>query len=134
MLEKAKLFRLVLFNFLVGNEDMHLKNYSVIRNGDKTELSPAYDLLNTTIVLNSGAEEIALSIAGKKKNLKRKDLVDYFGKERCGLTQKVIELNLESLSRAKKEWSVLLEICFLSNELKEKFSKLLNQRLQILQL
>ncbi|HNX89289.1 MAG TPA: HipA domain-containing protein, partial [Paludibacteraceae bacterium] len=48
VIEKAKLFRLVLFNFLTGNEDMHLKNFSVIRNGDKIELSPAYDLVNST--------------------------------------------------------------------------------------
>ncbi len=66
-IEKVKLFQLVLFNYLVGNEDMHLKNYSVIRNGDKVEFSPAYDLLNTTIVLKGDIEEIALPIDGKKK-------------------------------------------------------------------
>ena len=49
-IEKVKLFRLVLFNFLIGNEDMHLKNYSVIVRDNKVELSPAYDLLNTTII------------------------------------------------------------------------------------
>jgi serine/threonine-protein kinase HipA len=132
MLEKAKLFRLVLFNFLVGNEDMHLKNYSLIRNGDKTELSPAYDLLNTTIVLKRGAEEIALSIAGKKKNLKRKDLVEYFGKERCGLTDKVIEFNLQSLFQAIPVWKNLLDICFLSDDVKEKYLSLLEIRIKIL--
>jgi len=134
MIEKSNLFRLVLFNFLVGNEDMHLKNYSVITKDDKTSLSPAYDLLNTTIVLKSGAEEIALSIAGKKKNLKRKDLVDYFGKERCGLTSRVIENNLESLSKAIPEWMKLLDICFLANELKEKYSLLIEKRIKILEL
>jgi serine/threonine-protein kinase HipA len=134
MLEKAKLFRLVVFNFLVGNEDMHLKNYSLIRNGDKIELSPAYDLLNTTIVLKGGAEEIALSIAGKKKNLKRKDIVDYFGYERCGLTGKVIDNNLQSLSQAIPEWMNLLDICFLTNELKEKYYSLLEKRIRILDL
>ena len=131
MIEKAKLFRLVVFNFLVGNEDMHLKNYSLIRNGDKIELSPAYDLLNTTIVLKGGAEEIALSIAGKKKNLKRKDLIDYFGYERCGLTVKVIESNLQSLSQAIPEWKSFLDICFLANELKEKYYSLLEKRIRI---
>lgn len=132
MIEKVKLFRLVLFNFLTGNEDMHLKNYSLIRNRDITELSPAYDLLNTTIVLKSGAEEIALSLAGKKKNLKRKDLVDYFGYERCGLTEKVIESNLQSLSQAIPQWKNLLDICFLTDELKEKYYSLLEQRIKIL--
>jgi serine/threonine-protein kinase HipA len=134
MIEKSRLFRLVLFNFLVGNEDMHLKNYSLIRVGDKTELSPAYDLLNTTIVLRRGAEEIALSLAGKKNNLKRKDLIDYFGFDRCGLTAKVIESNLQSLRQAIPEWKKLLDICFLTNELKEKYYLLLEKRIKILEL
>lgn len=70
--EKVKLFKLVLFNYLVGNEDMHLKNYSVIVANGKVELSPAYDLLNSTIVLKGDTEEIALPLKGKKKNLTRK--------------------------------------------------------------
>lgn len=134
LIEKAKLFRLVLFNYLTGNEDMHLKNYSVIRDGDKIELSPAYDLLNSTIVLKGGAEEIALSLAGKKRKLTRKVLVDYFGKERCGLTDKVVESSLLALSQAKKTWFTLLADCFLSSEFKEKYTVLLESRLKILDL
>lgn len=57
-IEKAKLFKLVLFNYLIGNEDMHLKNYSIIIHNGKVELSPAYDLLNTSIVLKGDIEEI----------------------------------------------------------------------------
>ena len=132
VVEKAKLFRLVLFNFLTGNEDMHLKNYSLITRDGKTELSPGYDLINSTIILKGDVEEIALSIAGKKKNLKRRDLVDYFGKERCGLTDKVIESNLAALTQAKEKWFGLLEICFLSDDLKEKYHQLLTNRIKIL--
>ena len=53
-LEKLKLFKLTLFNYLTGNEDAHLKNFSLIRRNDKVEMSPAYDLLNSTIVIDSG--------------------------------------------------------------------------------
>ncbi len=134
VIEKAKLFRLLLFNFLIGNEDMHLKNYSVIREGDKIELSPAYDLLNSTIVLKGGAEEIALTLAGKKRKLTRKLFVDYFGKERCGLTNKVVESSLQALSQAKETWFTLLSACFLSDELKGKYKKLLESRLKIIEL
>lgn len=134
LIEKTKLFRMVLFNFLVGNEDMHLKNYSVIRNGDKIELTPAYDLLNSTIVLKGGAEEIALSLAGKKRKLTRKVLVDYFGKERCGLPDKVVESNIQALGHAKETWFTLLADCFLSSEFKEKYTALLESRLKILNL
>jgi serine/threonine-protein kinase HipA len=77
--EKPKLFRLTLFCFLTGNEDMHLKNFSVMRHKDVISLSPAYDLLNTTIVVSSPHEELVLPINGKKNRLGRQDLVDYFG-------------------------------------------------------
>jgi len=95
--EKAKLFKRVIFNYLTGNEDMHLKNYSVIVQADKVVLSPAYDLLNSTIVLKGDIEEIALPVKGKKSNLNERILIDYFGKETCELTDKVIEKNLQEI-------------------------------------
>lgn len=134
VIQKARLLRLVLFNFITGNEDMHLKNYSVIRNEDKIELSPAYDLLNSTIVLKGNIEDIALTVAGKKKKLNREILVNYFGKERCGLTDKVIESILNDFIVTKNEWFSLLEKSFMSKELKEKYSVLLNKRLKILEI
>jgi len=69
--EKVKLFRLTLFCFLTGNEDMHLKNFSVIRKNDVISLTPAYDLLNTTIAISRPVEEFALPIRGKKNRLTR---------------------------------------------------------------
>jgi len=132
VIEKVKLFRLVLFNFLIGNEDMHLKNYSIIRKDEKVELSPGYDLLNSTIVLKGDAEEIALSLAGKKKNLDRNVLVNYFGKERCLLTEKVINNSLQALGRAKETWYLLINTSFLSDEFKNKYISLLEKRLKIL--
>ncbi|NOY06531.1 MAG: HipA domain-containing protein, partial [Chlorobi bacterium] len=85
LLDKIRLFRLTLFNFLVGNEDMHLKNFSLITRDGKVELSPAYDLLNTTLALGNAAEEIALPLGGKRANLTRRILVDYFARERMAL-------------------------------------------------
>ena len=132
VIEKAKLFRLVIFNFLVGNEDMHLKNYSVITMDGKIELSPAYYLLNTTILLKGGAEEIALSVAGKKRRLDRQLLLDYFGKKRCGLNDKVIDNVLQVISEAKGNWQSLISISFLSEELKSKYLSLMEKRFEIL--
>lgn len=131
-IEKVKLFQRVIFCFLTGNEDMHLKNFSVILRESRTELSPVYDLLNTTIVLKGDAEEIALSLSGKKKNLNYKVLVDYFGKERCGLTDKVIENTLSSIANAIPQWKELIGVSFLSGEIKEKYVSLLDKRLKIL--
>lgn len=131
-IEKAKLFKLVLFNFLVGNEDMHLKNYSIIVRNGKVELSPAYDLLNSTIVLKGDVEEIALSLKGKKSNLNRNILINYFGKERCSLTDKIIERTFDTIQKALSSWFDLLEISFLSDDMKVKYETLLRKRIDIL--
>ncbi|MCK9640207.1 MAG: HipA domain-containing protein [Prolixibacteraceae bacterium] len=130
--EKAKLFKLVLFSFLIGNEDMHLKNYSIIIRNDKVELSPAYDLLNSSIVLKGDIEEIALSLKGKKRNLNRNMLVNYFGKERCNLTDKVTERILETIQAKLPTWFNLIDISFLSSEMKDKYRELLQKRISIL--
>lgn len=66
-IEFVKLFKLTLFNFLIGNEDMHLKNFSLITRDQKIMLSPVYDLLNSTIAMGSAKEEIALPLNGKKE-------------------------------------------------------------------
>ncbi|MCX6224105.1 MAG: HipA domain-containing protein [Bacteroidia bacterium] len=130
--EKAKLFKRVIFNYLVGNEDMHLKNYSVIVQANKVEFSPAYDLLNSTIVLKGDIEEIALPVKGKKSNLNEDVLINYFGKERCGLTDKVIEKNLEEIKSKLPQWFVLIDISFLSSGVKEKYRLLLHKRLKVM--
>jgi len=131
-IEKAKLFKIVLFNFLVGNEDMHLKNYSIIIRNEKVELSPAYDLLNSTIVLKGDIEEIALTLKGKTSNLNRDILINYFGRERCNLTDKIIERILETIQEEIPAWSNLIDISFLSGELKDKYKNLLQKRIEIL--
>ncbi len=113
-IEKMKLFRLTLFNFLIGNEDMHLKNYSLITRNNKVELSPGYDLLNTTIALPNAQEEIALPLAGKKRNLNFKVLVNYWGKERLGLNDVVINQIISAFTKVQNEWERLIHISFLS--------------------
>jgi len=126
--EKIKLFRLVLFCFLTGNEDMHLKNFSIIRHNDVIALSPAYDLLNTTIALPSPQEELALPLNGKKNKLKRRDLVDYFAKERLGLPARVLDKVLADFVKVQAAWVALIEISFLSPLTKDKYLRLLADR------
>lgn len=132
VIERAKLFKLVVFNFLVGNEDMHLKNYSIIVRNGKIELSPAYDLLNSTIVLKGDVEEIALSLKGKKSNLSHEVLINYFGRERCSLPDKIIERTIAAFQKAMPSWFELLELSFLSADMKKKYETLLRKRIEIL--
>lgn len=133
LLEKMKLFRIIIFNFLVGNEDMHLKNFSLIRRENKVELSPAYDLLNSSIVIKSG-EEIALPLRGKKSNLKREDFVEYYGSQRLGLTESLLFQDLSQFKKAIPLWIDLLNNCFLSEKLCHDYLNLLQNRAQRLQI
>ena len=132
-IEKLKLFNLTLFNYLVGNEDMHLKNFSVIRRDLKVELSPAYDLLNSTIILNS-QEELALPLRGKKNKLKKDDFFVYFAEERLELTHKSIGQTVNRIVNAFPAWTDLIQKSFLSDSMKIQYIDLLNERFSNLKL
>lgn len=129
ILEKLKLFRITLFCFLVGNEDMHLKNFSLIRRSNRVELTPSYDLLNSEIILHS-EEELALSLMGKKSKFKREHLIDYYGHESLKLNGDVIEMELKRFQKVLPQWIKLIGISFLSLEMKEAYLKLLHSRAQ----
>jgi len=133
-IEKVKLFKLVIFNYLIGNEDSHLKNFSIITDDNQVRLSPCYDLVNSTIVLKEQDEEIALPLKGKKKHFTRNILVDYFGIERCELTEKSIEKVLKTISLAIPKWKTLIDISFLSKDMKGKYLDLLDGRLTTLKI
>ena len=130
-LEKLKLFKLTLFNYLTGNEDAHLKNFSLIRKNDKVELSPVYDLLNSTMILDSG-EELALPLKGKKNRLTREDFMDYFAVERLGLMDKAISRTIRDLESAYPLWMDLLGRSFLSDKRKAMYRSLLDRRARTL--
>lgn len=128
--ELSRLFRRVLFCFLVGNEDMHLKNYSVITEGRVVRLAPAYDLLNTTLVLGDEAVESALPIDGKNRGLTRRLLVDYVGRRQCGLPSAEIDSVLGDLAGAVRSADELLARSFLPDALRTKYAELVHDRAQ----
>jgi len=131
-LEKVKLFKRVIFNYLVGNEDMHLKNYSIITEDNLVKLSPCYDLINSTIEYKKQEEEIALPLKGKKRNLTYNNLVSYFGLERCELTSRSVDNVLHTIFMAVPKWSKLIEISFLSYDMKDRYKAVLFKRLNVL--
>jgi len=127
-IEKIKLFRLVLFAFITGNEDMHLKNFSLIEQDNIIKLSPAYDLLNTTIAITNPIEEIALPIRGKKRNLKKSDLVQYFAIDRLGVNKNSINNVLEKIYYNLHILHEMINKSFLSASFKEQYHHLLEKR------
>ena len=129
-IERVKLFERTLFSFLIGNEDMHLKNFSLITRDGKTEMSPAYDLLNTTIAIPKPREQMALPLNGKKTNFTRKDLMDYYGKQRLQINDRVLSGVLTRFQEGFAEWLKLLDQSFLSNDMRQRFYILLSERKQ----
>jgi serine/threonine-protein kinase HipA len=132
-IEKADFFKRILFCYLTGNEDMHLKNFSLITKNGKTTLTPVYDFLNSSIAIKNPEEEIALTLKGKKSNLKAADFVDYFAKDRLQLNEKTIANILQNMQQAIPKWKELLEISFLSPHMKERYLELLKSRVGMFQ-
>ena len=130
-IEKADFFKRILFCFITGNEDMHLKNFSLITQKGKTTLTPIYDFLNSTIAVKIPEEEIALTLKGKKSNLRSTDFIQYYAKERLQLNDKTIATILEQMKKATPKWKELLEISFLTEDMKLKYLDLLESRIAI---
>lgn len=127
-IEYVKLFKLTLFNFLVGNEDMHLKNFSLIRHDKKISMSPAYDLLNSSIAQKNTKEEIALPLKGKKNNLTKNDLLIYFAFQKLQINQTIIDGIMQEFYQIMPKWQELIRASFLSQKMQENYLQLLEQR------
>jgi serine/threonine-protein kinase HipA len=130
LLDKLYFLELGIFSFLTGNNDMHLKNFSMIYSNDTWTLSPAYDLLNVAIVNPDDTEELALTLEGKKKKLKW----EHF--ERLGiglgLNQKQLNGIAKRFLKNKPIAIKWIDHSFLSQEYKEKYKTLLEERYSIL--
>ena len=125
--EQQRLFELILFCYLTGNTDMHLKNYALIENTlGQYELSPAYDLLSTLLVL-SDEEESALSINGKKNRLKRTDF-DSVAKT-LQINEKTVAAIYQRFTKILPIWQQWIERSFLSAEMKKQYSDLIIAKL-----
>jgi len=131
-LDVVNFFELVLFSFLTGNADMHLKNFSLLEQpGLGMTLSPTYDLVNTTLVNPADEEEMALTLNSRKKKLNKKDFVAAMN------TLKVEERQQENIfnkmAKALPKWQELIDRSFMSNEFKEQYKTILTERMHRLQ-
>jgi serine/threonine-protein kinase HipA len=126
LLDKTYFFDLTLFSFLTGNNDMHLKNFSMIENPSGWGLTPAYDLLNVAVVFPVDKEELALTLAGKKKKLKREYFVQLG--EGIGLTTKQINRGFNRLLKYKPKAFSWIDRSFLSQDMKTAYKQLLSER------
>jgi serine/threonine-protein kinase HipA len=128
LLDVSNFYEYVVFSFLTGNADMHLKNFSLLETKQKGQymLSPAYDMLNTALINKSDKEELALTLNGKKSNLKYKDFLAAF--ELGGLTKKQLDKTLENFYYCRYEMLEVVQKSFLTDQLKSEFAELLKER------
>jgi serine/threonine-protein kinase HipA len=128
-LDVVNFFELVLFCFLTGNSDMHLKNFSLLKTQGAYNLSPAYDLVATRLALEEDDdEELALTLNGKKKKIRTADFTTAM--KGAGMDDKVIENLFEKYTGLAPEWHAFINQSFLPEEVREDYIELSNTRLQ----
>ena len=128
-LDLVNFFELVVFSFLTGNADMHLKNFSLIYQPSVGPvLSPAYDLVATALVNPADDEDLALTLNGKKKKINRNNFVAAFST--LGLGEKQQENIFKKMEKAKTSWIEFIDISFLSNDLKTAYKNLIQHRFE----
>lgn len=120
-LDLVNYWEMVVFSWITGNSDMHLKNFSLLsKSTGNYRLAPAYDLLNVHLVFDD-PEELALTLTGKKKKLKRENFVDAM--LASGLDEKVIDNIFKKFIKAYPKWIDFIDISFLPVELKEQYKQ-----------
>ncbi len=132
LLDKVFYYEIVLFSFLTGNNDMHLKNFSMTESASGWTLSPAYDLLNVSIILPDDTEELALTLGGKKRKLKRQDF-EKLGKD-LGLNNKQIAGTFKRFFLKKTNAMKWIDKSFLSTNMKIAYKELIEMRYRQLEM
>jgi len=127
LLDQLFYFELVLFSYITGNSDMHLKNFSMIAKNDDWKMAPAYDLLSVKIVLPEDEEELALPIEAKKRKLK----LEHFGRfgEGLGLSGRQIQNVFSRFTKSQAKAFELLDESFLSEEMRTAYKSLITERM-----
>lgn len=129
LLDIVRLYEVTIFSYITGNNDMHLKNFSMILKGEDWVFSPAYDLLNVQLHLPEDKEETALTIGGKKSRLTKADFINLGLK--FGLSERQIQNIFKRFMKAEDKMMELINISFLDEEQKKIYKDLLQQRIQL---
>lgn len=125
LLDVVNFWEVVIFSWLTGNADMHLKNFSLFKPTANYMLTPAYDLLSTSIVMPEDDEELALTLNGKKKKIKREDFEKAM--RDSGMDEKAIGNVFSKFSKAIPKWSIVIKQSFLPEDKQEELQALIDR-------
>lgn len=130
-LDLTNYMQLLLFCFVTGNNDMHLKNFSLYRPHKGYQLSPAYDLVNIAIANPNDKEELALSLSGRKTKIELNNFIQ--SAATMGIEENIVRRLIANMLNALPKWRLLIQASFLDDKLKEKYIELVEERLSLLQ-
>ena len=132
-LDMTELYMRLVFSFLVGNSDMHMKNFSLIETAEGSGmyvLSPAYDLLPVNVIMPEDKEQFALAMNGKKMNLRRKDFFVFA--DACGMSRASAQKMVAKLVTQKEYFVTMCNESLLPAHLKQRFAELIEERVKVL--
>ena len=132
-LDLTELFLRLVFSFVVGNSDMHLKNFSLLETSEGSgmyQLSPAYDLLPVNVILPEDQEECALALNGKKMNVKKKDFLIFA--DHCGLSRTSAEKMIQMIISKREKFDKMCDESLLEDAMREQLKSLIHNRMEIL--
>lgn len=133
-IDMAEFYIRLVFCFIVGNSDMHLKNFSLIETAEGSGeyvFSPAYDLLPVNANMPADKEQFALAMNGKKTNIRKGDFLKFA--DTCGITRQTAEKLIENLVKLTPKWLSMCEKSLLPYKLKERLRKIITERMEVLQ-
>ena len=129
----TELFLRIVFSFAVGNSDMHLKNFSLIETEEGSGnyvLSAAYDMLSTNVVIPSDKEQFALTLDGKKQNIRKKDFLTFA--DNVGLSKKSAEKMIDKIVNLKDKYIHMCQESYLPEQMKFELEHLIEDRIAVL--
>ena len=132
VLDLLTYFEVLLFCYLTGNADMHLKNFSLYKPANEYILAPAYDLLSTKLVLPDDKDELALTLNARKRKLKKSDFNHLLNTYK--IDEKVIENIYEKYRKIVPQWLNFIDTSFLPQQMKEEYKSIIIKRKSILDL
>ena len=130
VLDLINYFEVLLFCYLTGNADMHLKNFSLYKGAGQYTFAPAYDLLSTKLIIPEDNEELALTLNGKKRKLKKPDFDNLL--KAFKVDEKAIENIYEKFKKVLPQWYDFIDISFLPEQMKEEYKQLIQNSSAIL--
>ena len=131
-LDLVNYWEVVMFSWLTGNSDMHLKNFSLYEpTAGLWQMTPAYDLLSVRLAMPSDKEELALTLNGKKSRIDANDFITAMSKS--GIDEVVVRRMIKKFATLLPKWEIIIENSFLPKELQVEYIALVREKVSQIQ-